>query len=1338
VSKSTGIGLDSVAGRDETAVAMAGTRSPPSMGDPDRRLAAVWFCDVVGSTKIAAELGDRPFRLLIARFLAVARSAIHRSRGREVDTAGDGMFAIFDAPAAALRAASETALAVRDLGLEIRSGVHLGEVEQDADGRVGGIAVHVGARVASLANAGEILTTATTGELASGSGFRFEERGSHILKGIAGPHGIVAVIEVDGEPLPMALETVEARRRRGASAADATATRLSGAAVTSDASHEEPRRFVGRVRELDELTSALRDAVSGHGSLLLISGEPGIGKSRLMEEVAGHAKDLGWRVLTGRCWEGGGAPAYWPWIQVVRAAGGEFERFAPIPGTSDTSHGKRASVVSEPIDPEAARFRLFDEVGRFLTDAARDRPCLIVLDDLHAADEPSLLLLRFLATSLPERTFVAVVSYREGEPAFHEQAELFADLTRLGRRIPLRGLTADEVALYIELASGDAPSDAVVTRVSDVTGGNPFFIGEVVRALVAEGLLTSSGPAAVRLPEEVRALIRRRVAGLSPEAVRLLRIASVVGRNFDVRVIAPPTTLSANRIVNVLDEAEQAGVIAKDRDLPGTYMFAHDLVRATMYEDLAASRRMELHRTVGNVLESLFRDDLDPHLAEIAHHLVQAAPLGEAERAVEYSIKAGDRAAAVLAYEDAARLYSRALKLPSPTETMSGRQADILLRLGDVQSRSGDTENAGRSFEEAAEIARRVGAPDTIAHAALGYVTQANPARLGFGGLLLTARFQGGATGIALLEEALEALPEGDNSLRARVLARLATELYTTDLRDRRVALSDEAVEMALRLGDPQALVAALHGRHWATLEPDSVHDRLANAQQMLLVATGAGDEESAFLARHARLHCFLELCDIADLDAELEAMARLAGRIRQPFYLWHTASLRGMRSILEGRLDDAERQFRDAREIARLRDSEYVAYHFEFAQMVAVRWAQGRLEEVKEQIDEHGERFRGIPRWRDALAAAEFEDERSARAELERHARNDFSELPRDGLWILHMCALAEAAVLLKDRRRGASAYDLLKPFAERNAISISTFPFGPVAMRLGMLATLLERWKEAEEHYDHALERCRAMGARAIEARVLIEHAKMVLARSDVGDEERANSLVARTMAICEELELPAIGDRAARLQAHGPRSSGEDAIGRATFRREGQIWTVAYENEMARLRDLKGLRYIHLLLAAPGRDIHVVELTGLLAREPSAGRHRDEELHPSRLDAAEAMLDPQAKNAYRKRLAELADELEEARSWNDPERVARLEEEIDAITAELEGALGLGGRNRDMPSPAERARVSVTKAVKVAIRVVSAECPLLGEHLANSLRTGRFCSYAPPGHEPPTWNL
>jgi hypothetical protein len=298
------------------------------------------------------------------------------------------------------------------------------------------------------------------------------------------------------------------------------------------------------------------------------------------------------------------------------------------------------------------------------------------------------------------------------------------------------------------------------------------------------------------------------------------------------------------------------------------------------------------------------------------------------------------------------------------------------------------------------------------------------------------------------------------------------------------------------------------------------------------------GDEEMAFLAHHARLHCLLELCDVVGVDEELQAMTVIADRLGQPFFRWHVASLRAVRAILDGRLAEAERLARGTLEIPGLRPNTHIAYMFDHALMVAIRWAQGRLGEFRESIGSHAERYPSVPRWRDALVAAELGDEPAARAELERHARSGFADLPHNVLWVLHLCALAEACVLVRDRRRAAQLYELLSPYAERHAISLSTMPMGPVALRLGMLAAMLERWDDAELHFATATEGCRRLGARAVTARVLYEQARMLLARGAGPDQARAGALLARAEGICRELDLPGIADRVAALTAQAPR--------------------------------------------------------------------------------------------------------------------------------------------------------------------------------------------------------
>ena len=1060
------------------------------------------------------------------------------------------------------------------------------------------------------------------------------------------------------------------------------------------------RPFVGRTTQLDELRAGLDEAAEGRGSLFLLSGEPGIGKTRLVQELSKDAGRRGWQVAAGRCWEEGGAPVYWPWIQAVRSLGGNFERLAGGAGES--------------VDPETVRFRLFDAVAQFLADTARRRPLLVVLEDLHAADAASLLMLRFVTEAVAGAPVLVVGSYREREAQLHERPESFAELVRVATRVSLQGLTTEEVETYLAAVNGDEPARSLAARLQVLTGGNPFFLGEVVRLVAHDSLFEGVDPMG-RVPEEVRTLLRRRMADLPADAVEVLHVAAVVGREFNFRVLERTTELSVGRLLDVLAESADAGVITEDPASPRRYAFVHQLVRETLYDDLAAARRLDLHRTIGAVLEDLYRNDLDPHLSEIAHHLALAAPVGDVSAAVDYLVRAGDRAATLVAYEEAGAHYEQALGLLGASEEGSRElRCELLLRLGDAHWRAGDTRAARASFEEAAEVARRLGEGEMLARAALGYV-------IGLGGFLLFARFEAGATGIGLLEEALAALPAEDSPLRARVLARLAVEMYSSHETERRLAVSAEAIEMSRRLEDSEALVSALHARHWARGDPEMVNERLQNAEEMLAVAEQLGDQEFAFLAHNCRLSCLLELCDGAGLDAEIAAIADLADRIHQPFYRWHGVCLKVIRAVLDGRFDDAERLAEEALRIARLRHSEYAAYVYEHAQLVAIRWAQGRLDEYWPEVSHHGERYLWIPRWRDALAAADRGDRAAAALELARSGRA-FAEIPRDGFWLLRLCSLAEACALAGDAADAERLYDLLLPYGDRNAIALTQLPFGPVALRLGMLAAMLERWDDAEGHFETALERCELLGARAVRPRVLREYARTLVARSEVGDPDRAGALLAEAERLSEDLGI-----------APGPPAP--VAPLEASFVREGDFWTIAYGGQTMRLRDVKGLRYIAFLLAAPGTEVHVLELVAAVEGAPRADAVSGNGLHAA--GGLDPLLDPQAKAEYRGRLEELRAELEEARAFADAERAAGIEQEIDALVEELASAAGLGGRDRQMASPAERARVNVTKGIRTAIKLAGRESAALEEHLTASIHTGRFCSYAPPGEAPPRWH-
>ena len=680
----------------------------------------------------------------------------------------------------------------------------------------------------------------------------------------------------------------------------------------------------------------------------------------------------------------------------------------------------------------------------------------------------------------------------------------------------------DAVEAYLTALHGHAATRELATRLQAMTGGNPFFLTQIAEL----------GDAAV--PGEVRALIRRRVVGLSEDARAALSMAAVCGREFDLRVLEPLSDLTLGRLLDVLAEAVEAGVVWP-APAPGRYTFAHDLVRETLYDDLSPSRRAELHLDIGHVLEEVHRGDLDPHLSEIAHHLAHAAPLGDRAAAVGMLERAGERACAVLAYEEAILHFGRALELAPE------RRCELLLRLGDAQWRAGDVPAGRQSFETATDLARRLGDGELLARAALGYVTA-------LGGFLLYARFEVGATGAGLLEEAAAALPEGDSALRARVLARLAVEMYSASVPvERRVAVSEEAIAMARRLGDSEILVGALHARHWALATPEKVQERLAHTEEMLLAAEQATNREMQFLAHNARFHCFLELCDRRAVDQEVEAMAQAADFIRQPFFTWHVLCLRTVRAILDGHLDEAERLAAEALALAELRHGEYPAYVFHYAQMFAIRWAQGRLAEVWDAGDSHGDRFPWIPRWRDALGAAELSDAEAARAELDRHSARDFADLPRDGLWILHVCALAEAAALVGDRERGAKLYELLAPFETRNAVSYTHCRSAPSRCGWACSRRCSGAAPTRSATSTAALRRCDLLGAPVLRARVL------------------------------------------ARARAQPRRRGRRPACSAA----EGDVWTLAYAGESCRLKDAKGLHHLATLLASPGREILALEL-------------------------------------------------------------------------------------------------------------------------------------------------
>jgi hypothetical protein len=1099
--------------------------------------------------------------------------------------------------------------------------------------------------------------------------------------------------------------------------------------------------FVGRERELAELREAgVASALAGRGRLFLLSGEPGVGKTCLAEMLSSGAGAAGMSVYWGRCWDGGGAPPYWPWLQVFRAYLGErdAEESAAELGSAG---GRLAQIVPElqellpgleappTLEGEEARFALFDAVSSFVGRAARARPLLLVFDDLHAADPTSLLLLRFAARALRTAPVLMLGTYRDVElRGGSAGAEVIGDLAREGKEISLRGLSRPDVARFIEETTGGTPTEALVEAVHEASGGNPLFVSELVRAAAAEGRLQPLDAAAVRrtLPEGVRQAIGRRLDRLTAESRELLTVASIVGREFTLGLLEELTSLSRHELLERMAEAVQHR-LAVEPALPlGRFGFSHDLVRETLYSQLAPGRRAEMHNEVGRALERIYEVDPEPHLAELAHHFLEGAQLGDLEKALGYSRRAGDRAVRQLAYEEAACHYERALHALEigPASGSESWCCELLIASGDAWMKAGKTAQARDALAGAAALARGLGDPTRLARAALALA--APYAEAGFGDELRAG----------LLEEALAALPEEDNALRASVLARLAPELFWRHDFARADEVSDAAVEMARRSGDVGVLAEALDCRHYALMRPETLGQRLALADELVRLADATGAVRRQLRGRLWRIHDHLELGDLAAVDSEIDRHARLATAVRQPGHLWVTAYLRAMRAVLEGRLDEARRLAEEAFEIGRRAGIADAAAVYYPAQLYPMVRHQGGGEELEKPVAALAELYGDlIPGMRALLAGVHqvLGRETDARGGYERLATAGF-DLPRDHNWLAHLWVLVDLCSAFGDSARAHLLYDLLLPYRGRFVVAgFAGACAGPVDFALARAAALMSRYEEAQEHFEAALQLNARIGARAYGAETTTEYASMLLDRGGRDDRERARELLQAAAATAAELGLTRVAERCAQLT---------DALSFAepVFRREGDFWRIAYAGREVSLKDSKGLQYIAELLANPNTEIAAQALAA--AGEGAAERLSAEQAHELGLRSGGlgdvgALLDAKAKADYRRRLEELRDELAEAESFRDPERVARAREELEYLGAELARATGLGGADRRAASPAERARINVTKTIKQSLKRIAEENEPLGRHLGATIRTGTFCCYL-PGPKPPCWRL
>jgi DNA-binding SARP family transcriptional activator/tetratricopeptide (TPR) repeat protein len=894
--------------------------------------------------------------------------------------------------------------------------------------------------------------------------------------------------------------------------------------------------FVGRERELDELVEGLDQAFRGRGRLFLLVGEPGIGKSRLAEELSTRARARGARVLVGRCWEAGGAPAYWPWLQSLRAYVRESDpetlRQQLGPGAADLAQllpELRELLLDLPDPPvlesESARFRLFEAVSSFVRSAAKTRPLVLVFDDLHAADQPSLLLLQFLARELGESRLLVVGSYRNVDPTPAEPlTEALGELVRepVTRTLELAGLPERDVARFIELTCGEAPSETLVLTICEDTEGNPFFVGEIVRLLEAEGRLGDADLSRPTIPQSVRDVIARRLRHLSKECNRVLVLASVLGREFSLEALAHLAGASEDDLLDTLDQAMAAGVISDVPGSPSRLRFAHVLIRDTLYEGLTTVRRVRLHRLAVEALELLYGEEPGPHLAELAHHSVAGS---EFENGVRYGSRAGARALALLAYEEAARLYSMALdalELSAPDDETS--RCELLLSLGEAQIRAGDNAAAKEAFLEAAAMARRLNLPHEVARAAVGY-----------GGRIMFERAGGDERLVPLLEEGLAAVGREDVELRVRLLARLAGALRDEPSRDRRDDLSREAVEIARDAGSPAALAYALDGRLAAIVAPDTIAERLELATELHEAAKRSGERERDVAAHFHRFIALLEIGDAPTAQLDLTTAIEIAEQLRQPAQLWQVTGARAMFALAQGRFDEAEKLAHQALALGERSIAVFALPAFRM-HMYALRMARGNIDDLESMLLQTVAEYPARPFIRCALAHfyAVLGRTEEAQHEFNRLTADGFVAIPFDIEWLYGMSLLADTCALLTDRRAAAELYEKLLPYSGFIAVDVPEGSRGAVSRYLGLLAALLRRWDDAGRHLEQALEMNERLGLRPWLAHTQHDYARILLERDAPRERERALELVQQALATYRELGMGSHAARASQLAA------------------------------------------------------------------------------------------------------------------------------------------------------------------------------------------------------------
>jgi len=1093
----------------------------------------------------------------------------------------------------------------------------------------------------------------------------------------------------------------------------------------SDSSEPLPIPFVGREELMATLRGSLQRARTGDGAVVCLTGEAGMGKTRAAHELARLAAAEGLEVHRGAGYEGQGAPPYWPWVELLRSLlrGRSLDALSAELGPATI--GLLTSLLPElgesasaRVDGEAMRFRLWDAVTRFLHAEARERPLVLVFDDLHWADSSSIGLLEFFGREVARAPVLLLAATRD--PGAEDNPALQAVLARMARldafvACSLEGLSAREIGILTTSLTGAQPVEDLVRFLDDKTRGNPFFVKEMVSLLAATRRLDAPGGSerCRAVPDTVRSVVQQRLERLPGECRELLRLAAVMGTGFDVRVLAEAAGATPTALEDALAPARQAQLFADARP-PYELAFAHPLIRDGLLLEPDAETRRALHRKVALVLEA--RADRDEaSLGALARHCLEAVPEIEASRAIGHGRRAAAHARHVFAFEEAAALSARMLELVEPADRML--RGELLLELGAAQLRAGQSDAGRASTLEAAALARRAGDPEALARAALQYAT---------GQLVVGVRNE---PVIELLTEALEGLP-APHPQRILLMAQLATFYLSAPDHERAAPLLAEALREARANDDREGELACLAAELYVLGGPGNIRGRIGAADRLIELAGPEGPPATVAFARNFRTLALLEAGDINGVDRAIREMEVSAERnhdlAARPFALRYRAT----RALLDGRLEEAERLSMEAFELAgRIGLGETASMNLA-AQIFMLRRHQGRLEELMPMLQGFVAQFPDFVSWHSALSLLYVELGRydDARAVL-LSVVDLVPDLPRDLTWLTTVSGLAEVCAVVEEREHLALFYELLRPFhASQVVVGNGDSTTGSVSRVLGLLAAAAGRVDDAKRHFEDAIAMNRRMGALPFLAYTLRDAAAAFEAG---GEPERARAQRAEARGIAATLGMRELEGTAPDEHARAPSSP---RIG--VFREEGDHWLVGLGDALTPLRDSRGLQQIARLLREPGREFHVLDLANVGVPLERVRRTRAEQAR--REGDAGPHLDATARAAYVERLRALRDDVAGAEARNDVGRREEAQREIAFLEQELARGFGLGGRERRAGSAAERARVNVARTIARALDRIREANPAAGRALDRCVRTGSFCAFEPDPDFPIEWKL